>query len=172
MSAPDDDKYFDDLDDDKHLSEILEILKQKSDDGNKAAVLLAVYQCALRRKPLPEWLRAAFIYAYESAARFEIRSWDEAFGSPHNEKNVQLTPRKQHAELRYPIAFHVHRLWASGRPIDKGIFVDVAKALKKDDVSIEPATVEKIYYKRGGKELHEMLRPLLPGRATKNPTKN
>jgi hypothetical protein len=158
-------------DDGRYLAKILKIAKRKFDAGDKTALLMAQHQCLLLRRPPPEWLRDALIDAIESAARFEIRSRDEPFGPPHNEKNVQLKPRKRHAELRYPVAFHVHRLSASGRKIDKGLFEDVARALKKDGIEgVGATTVEKIYYRRGGKQLHEMISPLLPGRV--NPAKN
>ena len=69
MSEPD---Y---LDGDKYIEDYLEIAKQKFEEGNKAVLLMAMHQCLLLRKPLPEWLRLAFIRAYEFATAFEIRSW-------------------------------------------------------------------------------------------------
>ena len=62
MSAPDDDKY---LDDDKYIAEFMEIARQKFEEGNNAVLLKAVHQCCLLKKPLPEWLRLAFIEACE-----------------------------------------------------------------------------------------------------------
>jgi hypothetical protein len=157
MSEPD---Y---LDGDKYTEDYLEIAKQKFEEGNKAALLMALHRCLLLKKPLPEWMRTAFIRAYESATAFKIRSWDEAFGPPQ-EKSTHLKTRKQHAKLRYPIAFLVHRLRAMGRPIDKSMFEEIAKELKKDEElkedgveGIEATTVEKIYYERGGKELHDTI---------------
>jgi hypothetical protein len=163
------------LDDDEYTEYYLEILKQKFEEGNKAFLLEAMHRCLLMRKPLPEWLRVAFIRAYESAAAFEIRSWDEAFGPPQ-EKGTHLETRRQHAKLQFPVAFHVHRMRATGRPVDKGMFEDIAEELKKDKElkedgaeGIEATTVEKIYYKRGGKELHDMICVLFPDQA--NPAK-
>ena len=48
---------------DEHLAEILEILKQKFESGNKSALLNAIYRCLLMKRPLPEWLRLAFLHA-------------------------------------------------------------------------------------------------------------
>ena len=91
MSAAPDDKY---LDDDKYIAKYLEIARQKHEEGNKAIVLLAIHQCLIMKKPLPEWLRLAFIDAYQSATAFEIRSWDEAFGPPHPKRaRTELTSR-------------------------------------------------------------------------------
>jgi hypothetical protein len=95
MSEPD---Y---LDSDKYIEQYLEIAKQKFEEGNKAVLLMAMHQCLLLKKPPPEWLRLAFIRAYESAAAFEIRSWDEAFGPPR-EKGAHLKAWKGYTDLRYP----------------------------------------------------------------------
>jgi hypothetical protein len=151
------------LDSDKYIEEYLEIAKQKFEEGNKAVLLMAMHQCLLMMKPLPKWLRLAFIEAYQSATAFEIRSWDEVFGPPQ-EKGTHLESRKQHAKMRYPVAFHVHRLSASGRPIDKGMFEEIAEKLRKDGVeAIKATTVEKIYYERGGKELRDTIYSLFAG---------
>jgi hypothetical protein len=48
-------------DTDAHLAEVLEILKQQFESGNKAALLESIYQCTLMSRPLPEWLRDAFV---------------------------------------------------------------------------------------------------------------
>ena len=155
------------LDGDKYIEDYLEIAKQKFEEGNKAVLLMALHQCLLMKKPLPEWLRLAFIRAYQSATAFEIRSWDEAFGPPHK-KGTHLETRKQHAKLRYLVAFHVYSLRAIGRSIDKGMFEEIAEELKKDTElkedgveDIEATTVEKIYYERGGKELHDTIQAFL-----------
>jgi hypothetical protein len=152
MSTPDDDKY---LDNDKFIAECLATLKQKYDEGDRAAVLMAVYQCALMRKPPPEWLRTAFIEAYESATAFDIRSWDEAFG-PAQEKGAHLDARKDYAKLRFPVALRV-ALRAPGEQIDPGLFEIIGFEL-----GVGKTKVSDTYYKHGGKELHEMIEPLVP----------
>jgi hypothetical protein len=153
MSEPDDDKY---LDDDKYIADYLETAKQEFEKGNKAALLQSVYQCCLLRKPLPEGLRLAFIEAYESAARFEARSWDEVFGKPQ-EEGAHLEARKLHAELRYDIALRV-ALRSPDEKIQPDLFDKIAEELNIEDV--KGTTVSKIYYDRGGKELSEMLQPV------------
>jgi hypothetical protein len=86
----------------KYFSEVLEILRQQLEGGDRSALLKAIYHwCLMNRpygfvdddgkalaepqlRPLPEWLRLAFVDAYESATgRYEIKSWDRAFGQPH-----------------------------------------------------------------------------------------
>jgi hypothetical protein len=155
MNEPDDDKY---LDGDKVIAERLEILKQKFDGGrgNKAALLMAVYQCALMGKPLPEWLRQAFIETYESAARYEIRSWDEAFGRPQVQ-GAHLNPRKEYADLRYEIALRVALRTPEKEPIEPDLFDKIGAEL-----GIGKTKASDIYYNFGGKELHETLEPFAP----------
>jgi hypothetical protein len=79
-------------DTDKYLAEILDILEERFNAGDKSALLYAIYHCLLMKRPLPEWLRAAFLHTYEARARFEIRSWDEVFGRP--------VPKSTHLEDR------------------------------------------------------------------------
>jgi hypothetical protein len=142
-------------DDHNYRARSLKILKDKSEAGYKPAVLMAVYQCVLMRKPLPEWLCQAFIRTYESAAAFEIKSWDEAFGPPQK-KGAHLGTRKNYARLRYPVALQV-ALRAPQERIDTGLFEKIGAAL-----DIKKTKASDIYYKHGGKELHEMIEPIVP----------
>jgi hypothetical protein len=158
MSEPDDDKY---LDGDKYFSEILEILKQKFDAGNTAVILTAVYQCALMRKPLPEWLREAFIKAYELAAASEIEKWEEVFG-PARKEGAHLNRRREYAELRVKVAFRV-ALRAPDESIEPDLFAKIGS-----EFGIGRNKARDAYYKYGGKELHETIEPLVPFLREKN----
>jgi hypothetical protein len=144
--------------DDESLAEILTILREKFEAGNKTAVLRAVYHCLLARRPAPEWVCAAFVHAYEAAARFEARTWDDAFG-PAQEKGIQLETRRKHADLLVRIAFRVAERKPHEKIGDKGsLFATIAKELKAEGVKgVGASTVHKIYYERGGKELHESI---------------
>src|SRR5215813_3983964 len=113
---------------DEYLEECLQILKEKFESGNKTALLYAIYHCLLLRRPLPEWLRLAFLHTYEARARFEIRSWDDVFGRPVP-KGMHLETEKRNAELRPLIIERVQALKAE-RPIDKGLFEEIGRDLK------------------------------------------
>jgi hypothetical protein len=93
-------------DDDEYISEYLDIAEQQFESGHKAVLLMALHQCLLLNKPLPEWLRKAFIKAYEYAMGFEAKSWDDVFGRPHP-KGAHLETRRQHRDLRIPIWLRV-----------------------------------------------------------------
>jgi len=117
-----------DEDTDKYLAEVLEILKEIFEGGGKWALLDAIYRCLQLRRPVPEWLRVAFLDAYEARARFEIRSWDEIFDRPVP-KGTHLKTEKRNAELRFLIMERVEALKAE-RAIDKRLFEQVGKALR------------------------------------------
>jgi hypothetical protein len=163
------------LDNKRYLAECLALLKEKceGEGGNKATILKALHQCFLMRARVPRWLQRAFVEAYESAARFEIRSWDEAFG-PAQEKGIQLGPRKKHADLRERIAFRVAQRKPHEKIGDKdSLFATIAKELKAEGIKgVGASTVHKIYYERGGKELHEMIDMFRKLHAAESPAKS
>jgi hypothetical protein len=132
-------------DTDEYLAEILEILKQKFEGGDKSALLYAVHHCLLLKRPLPEWLRLAFLDAYEAHARFEIRSWDEVFGPPVP-KSTQLEKEK----LRRLIINRVSELKAE-RPIDRGLFEQIG-----EELSMPGSTIDSIYYDERSRPLREI----------------
>ena len=123
MNLPEDENL---LDDDVYIASYLDVAKRKIESGNKAVLLKAMHECLIMRKPLPEWLRLAFLQAYQSAYPFEIKSWDEVFGKPHP-KGAHLKTRKQHLELDGPISSRVYELAAKGESIDKELFDKIGK---------------------------------------------
>jgi hypothetical protein len=136
---------------DEYLAECLQILKEKFESGNKTGLLYAIYYCLLLRRPLPDWLRLAFLHTYEARARFEIRSWDDVFGRPVP-KGTHLKTEKRNSELRFLILERVEALKAEGRPIDKGLFEEVGMGLR-----ISGTTASDIYYDERTRELRETI---------------
>jgi len=68
---------------DKNIAEYFEkMMKRSFESGDKSTLLWTIYACLEMRRPIPEWVRVAFLKAYEAAERFEIKSWDDAFGRP------------------------------------------------------------------------------------------
>ena len=140
--------------DDQFLTDYLEVARQKFEEGNKAVVWMALQHCMLMNRPVPDWLREAYLAAYQRVMAFEIRSLDEEFG-PAGEKGAHLDKRKEFAKLRYDIAVLV-ALRPLGQAIDRGLFEGIGLKLE-----ISGRAAEDIYYKFGGKELLEMIEPLL-----------
>jgi hypothetical protein len=137
-------------DTDKYLAEVLDILKEQFDAGDKSRLLYAIYYCCLLKRPLPEWLRLYFLHTYEAHARFEIRSWDQVFGPPVP-KGTHLEKEKRNAELRLLIIERVRALKAE-KPIDKALFEEIG-----EDLGISGTTVSEIYYDERSRELYEMI---------------
>jgi hypothetical protein len=135
-------------DNDKYLAEVLGFLKEIFEGGSKWALLDAIYHCLLMKRPLPEWLRAAFLHTYEARTRFEIRSWDEVFGRPVP-KSTHLTKERRNAEWRFRILERVREL---APPIDKGLFEQIG-----EELGISGTTVSEIYYDKRTRELYEMI---------------
>jgi hypothetical protein len=135
---------------DRYLAEILEILKERFEGGEKSALLYAIYHCLLMKRPLPEWLRLAFLHTYEAHGRFEIRSWDDVFDRPLP-KGTHLKTEKRNAELRPLIIERVQAL-KDEESIDKGLFETIGKEL-----GISGTTVSEIYYDERSRELREMV---------------
>jgi hypothetical protein len=134
-------------DTDEYLAEILEILKQRFEGGDKSALLYAVYHCLLMKRPSPEWLRLAFLDAYQAHARFEIRTWDEVFGPPVP-KGTHLKTRRQHAELRVRLLERVREL---GGPIQPDLFDRIG-----EELGIGATTASSLYYDEHGQWLREL----------------
>jgi hypothetical protein len=126
-------------DTDKYLAEALEILKETFDGGDKSALLQAIRYCCWLRRPLPEWLRVAFLAAYDSATGYEIKSWDDAFGRPHP-KGAHLRTEKRNLELRPVIIGRVQAL-RTEMSVDKELFEKIGK-----DLGISGTIVSDIYY--------------------------
>jgi hypothetical protein len=111
----------------KYVAEYWEkMLKRQFEDGDKSVLLSAIYWCLELKRPMPEWLRVAFLDAYEAAERF--RSWDEVFGRPVA-KGAHLKP-KRNAQLSWTIVERVEAMKAKGWKVDKELFDQVARDLK------------------------------------------
>jgi hypothetical protein len=116
-----------------------EMLKRSFEAGDKSTLLWTIYACLDMRRPIPEWVRVAFLNAYEARGRFEIRSWDEVFGRPVP-KSTHLKPNKREAELRLIIVEHVEAL-AAKQKVNNELFKEVGK-----EWGINSTRVKEIYY--------------------------
>jgi hypothetical protein len=136
----------------KYVAEYFEkMLKRQFEAGDKSVLLYAIYACLELKRPVPEWLRVAFLDACEAAERFEIRSWDEVFGRPVP-KGMHLKSEKRNAELRVFIIQRVEALKAGGKRVDKGLFEQVGKEL-----GISGTVASDIYYNARSRELRKMI---------------
>jgi hypothetical protein len=125
---------------DRYLAEVLEILKERFEGGDRSALLCAIRHCLLLKRRLPDWLRLGFLSAYDSATAYEIKSWDEVFGRPHP-KGTHVDKEKRHFELGHVIVQRVEEL-QSEMPVDKDLFEKIGKELGIGGGT----TISKIYY--------------------------
>ena len=65
----------------------LERAEQDLAGGDKGAILRAVFICANCRMAMPDWLREAFLSAYQEAKKPRAK-WDDVFGTPRK-KNLK-----------------------------------------------------------------------------------
>jgi len=116
------------------------MLKREFVAGDKSKLLFAIHACLDLGRPMPEWVRVAFLCAYQAAERFEIRSWDEVFGRPVP-KGTHLKPNKRDAALPLIIVEQVEALRAEGRKICKDLFKEIGK-----EWGISATRASEIYY--------------------------
>ncbi len=138
---------------DKYVAEYFEkMLKRQFEAGNKSVLLYAIHQCLLLKRPMPEWLRVAFLDACEAVERFEIRSWDGVFGRPVP-KGTHLETERRNEQLRWTIIARVKTLKAEG-PIDKNLFEKIGQELNPP---LSGTTVSQLYYDKRSREIRKTI---------------
>jgi hypothetical protein len=143
---------------DKNVAEYFEKrLKRSFEAGDKSKLLWTIYACLDMRRPMPEWVRVAFLNTYQAAERFEIKSWDQVFGRPIP-RGTHLAKERRNAQLRWTVIERVETLKAKQR-VDKGLFEKVACNLKIKGV--KGTTVSDIYYDKQNHELRKIFQNLL-----------
>jgi hypothetical protein len=113
--------------------------KKRYEEGDKAALLKAINECAGSGVLIPDWAAKAFKASYRAAAwEFKHRSWDNVFGQPHKSKNLHAA--RQARKLRQAVYDRVGQLRAT-RPKPRDIFQTVA-----DELDISSARTAKRYF--------------------------
>jgi hypothetical protein len=136
----------------KYAREYFEkMAKRQFEAGDKWVLLCTLYNCLLLRRPLPEWLRDAFLAAYDSATDYKIKSWDDAFGQPHP-KSTHVDAERRKLELRPVIIWRVSMLKAKGAKIEKDLFERVGK-----EFGISGTATSDIYYSKRSRELRKTI---------------
>lgn len=110
------------------------------ESGDGGAVLEAVAKCAAHGLVLPGWLAAAFVRRVESVHTGDVASWDDptAFGRaiPEGMNRNGVYARQQVAPQAYRAALDLLRLDPE-RPIDKGFYEDVGRAIGRSATSAD-----------------------------------
>ena len=149
----------DEIFDEFHRQEI-EQCRIQFEGGESRALLSALYHCAMRDFPMPDWLSRAFLRAYREGIHYKVRSWDDVFGSPSPKgKNLELARvrRTQIFEVYLCVRGIIDR--EPNTAIDQGLFERVGKEL-----GISWSTVKNLYYAKDAPraaKLHPFVQALL-----------
>lgn len=81
----------------------LKQIYQDYKDGNKKAVMEAIFICSMNSLPLPRWCENAFIKAYRHIKQYRAKHWEDVFGEAHP-KGIHLETKRQ--EREYPIRIY------------------------------------------------------------------
>jgi hypothetical protein len=77
---------------------------QRCDDGDRGAILEALYFCLSSRKPVPDWASRAFCRAYADVIGARAESWNDVFGEPW--KGKHLKKARDRKDLEFKVWFH------------------------------------------------------------------
>jgi hypothetical protein len=139
----------------------LEQLRQRYLNGDKSALLEALYLCVcIEVLEPPWWLKAEFYEAYNTVHGAKARSWDDVFGKPWS-KGARLPDMRRRGELAPHVFMTAMRLHTDhGLPIDDGLFERTGEL-----VGCGARQAKELYYKIDKREpirnyLIRMLRSL------------
>jgi len=96
--------------------------------GDKGAVLEALYLCMREHLPIPVWCEKAYMTGFEKVRGYEVGSWDGAFGKPHP-KGTHLGAKEEKRRTMGKVFRRVRELSASGHPVDNNMFEKVGREL-------------------------------------------
>lgn len=108
----------------QELKELYEIHK----NGNRQALMEALFVCSLNSLPLPRWCEMTFLKAYRKVRQYRAKSWDEVFGQPHK-KGTHLATKRQEREKSLLVYRRIKEIKENEptTPIDEALFERVAK---------------------------------------------
>jgi hypothetical protein len=118
-----------------------ELLRKRYESGHKWALMLCLRDCMELGRPIPEWARKAFCEAYDKIHRYEIESYDDAFGR-HRKKGEQLVRARHKAKIRIPLVLEIVRRRRAGAAMFKEkLFHEVGKQF-----GVGATVAAEIYY--------------------------
>lgn len=118
--------------------------------GSSAALMDALYECALNCLPLPRWCEDGFIEAYRKVRYFQAKSWDDVLGQPHP-KGTHLPTKRQEWEKSFAVYMRIREIkkLEPGTAIDGALFERVGR-----EFGIGGKTLtEKMYYREKKRHL-------------------
>jgi hypothetical protein len=101
-------------------------------------VFEAISECINSRLPIPPWCAVPLRSAWGKIDRLEQRSWDDVFGKPHQDKNLNYAQRRQ--KDRIPIVLDIID------QIDAGAKVQHTLEAVAKKYSVSAGTARRWYY--------------------------
>jgi hypothetical protein len=122
---------------------VVDNLKGRFETGDRRALLAAIRECANHDLPMPDWVAAAFIRAYDNVHQMRLGSWDDAFGRPYP-KGFHLAKARRRQQIGPAVwmAVKVIRDEEPETPIDEGLFERVGAKL-----GIGKTLANELYYR-------------------------
>ena len=138
--------------------------------GSGFALMQAIRLCANHDLILPPWVADGFIRGFDKALNYRVRTWDEAFGSPHP-KGTNLFSARQRKAKRGRVFSRVTEILAADpkRAVDDGLFAEVGA---QPDIALSKTVCNELYYevrnalgprpRRNSRKRDSQKRPVLP----------
>lgn len=105
--------------------------EEKVAAGDGYAVMFCAHLCAWHELVMPRWLAKEFMRRFRRVNRAEVRTWDEAFGSPNPGKvNLAAVRRRRRSRVALQEALiQVLRRGPPGVAIDRLLWEAVGKVI-------------------------------------------
>jgi hypothetical protein len=129
---------------DEFEERFLEKGRELYEAGDKSELLHCLDFCLMHNRPIPGWLRKAFLDAYNRVVRFrEVKSWDDVFGrsAPKGWSDRRLAEWRFQASITPDIWDMVRDRHNAGEPLDDRLFASVGKHF-----GVGSTVVKEIYY--------------------------
>lgn len=110
-------------------------------EGDKGAVLEALYICVREQFPLPVWCEVAYLERFRKVLDRGAGSWDDVFGRPWP-KGSHLGADEQRVKFAPKVFSRVLELHKAGHAIDANLFEKVGRELGIGGKTL----TEKYYY--------------------------
>ncbi|MBC3864357.1 hypothetical protein H8K32_19860 [Undibacterium jejuense] len=102
----------------------IEALETRFKAGDKFSLLEAIYTCAVRSIPLPDWVERSYIASYRKILKFEAKSLDAAFDIEWK-KNINLAAKRKRRKTAHHIYTEIKKMSANGRSVTDELFDEV-----------------------------------------------
>ena len=112
----------------------LRVLKEKFEQGDAHALMLALRICANHDLVMPAWVSRAYIAKFDTVNLYRAKSWDEVFGRPIP-KGRHLRALRNDLDMPWKIYFRIQKI------------------LREEKSSRAPAKMDNALFSRVGKEV-------------------